>query len=257
MSPSRYRYGAWHGGPDPLAPPYDVREALDRLGDDVLAGSSPREALSSLLRRGADNLRGLDDLLRRVREQQREARQRGRLDGTLEEIRRLLDTAIGQERAALFPDPSDDARMREAELDTLPNDTARAVRGLADYQWQSPEAAATYEQIRDLLRREVLDTQFRGMKNALENASPEDMQRVKDMLADLNAMLEADARGEDTTQAFNDFMSSYGDLYPDNPQSLEELVDSLARRAAAAQRMLASMSAEQRAELANLMAAAM
>jgi uncharacterized protein with von Willebrand factor type A (vWA) domain len=255
--PSSHRYGPWSGGPDPLAPPYDVASALDRLGDDVLAGASPREALSSLLRRGADGLRGLDDLMRRVRQRQREARNRGRLDGTLEEIRALLDTAIGQERAALFPDPSDDARLRESELDALPNDTARAVRGLADYEWRSPEAAATYDRIRDLLRREVLDTQFRGMKQALEGANPEDMARVKDMLADLNAMLDADARGEDTTEAFNEFMDKYGDFFPDNPQNLEELVDSLARRAAAAQRMLASLSPEQREELANLIAAAM
>jgi uncharacterized protein with von Willebrand factor type A (vWA) domain len=252
-----YRYGAWRGGADPLAPPYDVAKALDSLGDDVLAGSSPREALSSLLRRGADGLRGLDDLMRRVRQQQREARNRGRLDGTLEEVRDLLDQAVEQERAALFPDPSDGARMREAELDTLPNDTARAVRALSDYEWKSAEAAATYEKIRDLLRREVLDSQFRGMKQALEGASPEDMQRVKDMLADLNTMLDADARGEDTTEAFGQFMDKYGDFFPENPQTLEELVDALARRAAAAQRMLASLSPEQRDELANLMVGAM
>jgi uncharacterized protein with von Willebrand factor type A (vWA) domain len=252
-----YRYGSWQGGPDPLTPPYDVARALDALGDDVLAGASPRDALSSLLRRGADGLRGLDDLMRTVRERQREARDRGRLDGTLEEVRNLLDQAIGQERATLFPDPSDDARLREAELDALPNDTARAVRELANYQWKSPEAAATYEQIRDLLRREVLDSQFRGMKQALEGASPEDMQRVKDMLADLNAALDADARGEDTSQAFDEFMGKYGDFFPENPQTLEELVDALARRAAAAQRMLASLSPEQRDELANLMATAM
>ena len=69
-------------------------------------------------------------MLRKIREQRRELRDRGRLDGTLDEVRRLLDTAIGQERAALFPDPSDDARFREATLDALPHDTARAVREL-------------------------------------------------------------------------------------------------------------------------------
>src|SRR3954451_878853 len=257
MTASGYRYGAWHGGPDPLAPPYDIAKALDTLGDDVLAGSSPNEALQSLLRRGTDGMRGLDDLMRRVRQQQREARNRGRLDGTLEQVRALLDKAIGQERAALFPDPSDEARLRESELDSVPSDPARAVRQLADYEWQSPEGAATYEEIRDLLRREVLDSQFRGMKQGLEGASAEEMQRVKDMLADLNNMLDADARGEDTSQAFGDFMQQYGDFFPENPESLEELVDALARRAAAAGRMLASLSPEQRDELAALMAAAM
>ncbi|MFL6139432.1 MAG: vWA domain-containing protein [Frankiaceae bacterium] len=256
-----YRYGAWHGGPDPLAPPYDVREALDELGDAVLDGSSPREALTDLLRQGPNGLRGLEDLLRQVRKRQREARRRGQLDGTLEEVRALLDRAIGQERSALFPDPGDDARMREAELDTLPNDTARAVRRLADYDWRSEQARETYEQIRDLLRREVLDAQFRGMKQALEGAAGDpgspDMQRVKDMLADLNAMLEADSRGDHTQAQFDEFMEKYGDFFPDSPANLEELIDSLARRAAAAQRLLQSLSPEQRQELADLMAAAM
>jgi uncharacterized protein with von Willebrand factor type A (vWA) domain len=259
MSSPAYQYGPWHEGPDPLAPPYDVAGALDEVGDAVLDGQSPAEALRDLLRRGLANRPGLDDLRRQVRQRQREARQRGRLDGTLERVRELLDRALGQERSALFPDPSDDARFRESQLDALPRDPARAVRELADYEWRSAQAKATYEEIRDLLRREVLDSQFRGMKQALERAGsdPAAMSRVKDMLADLNAMLDADARGEDVTGRFDDFMAKYGDFFPDNPQNLEELVDSLARRAAAASRLLASLSAEQRAELADLMASAL
>ena len=155
-------------------------------------------------------MRGLDEMMRKIRKRQREVRQRGRLDGTLEEARELLDKAIGQERAALFPDPSDDARLREAEIDTLPRDTARAVRELAEYDWRSQEARETYEQIRDLLRREVLDSQFRGMKQALEGAAGDpnspDMQRIKDMMSELNQMLDADSRGEHTQADFDAFM---------------------------------------------------
>jgi uncharacterized protein with von Willebrand factor type A (vWA) domain len=247
------RYGPWAGGPDPLEPPYDVAAAVDEIGESVLAGDSPREALRSLMRRGMQGRRGLDDLMRRLRERRREVRDRGRLDGTLDQVRELLDRALDEERQALFPDPSERARAAEAELDELPDDTARAVRRLAEYQWTSPDAAATYEEIRDLLRREVLDAQFRGMKEALEGANPEELQRVKDMLAALNDMLDADARGEDTAAAFEEFMRTYGDLFPDNPRTLAELVDSLARRAAAAQRMMNSLSPEQREELGNLM----
>jgi uncharacterized protein with von Willebrand factor type A (vWA) domain len=257
MSAPAYRYGAWHGGRDPLEPPFDVAAALDEMGDAVLDGASPGEALRSLLRRGAEGRRGLDDLLRDVRRRQREARSRGRLDGTLEQVREMLERALDQERAAQFPDPDDSARLAEAELDALPRDPASAVRQLGDYEWRSPEARATYDEIKDLLRREVLDSQFRGMKDALANASPQDMARVKDMLADLNAMLAADARGEHTQEQFDDFMGSYGDFFPANPQSLDELVDELARRAAAAARLLDSLTPQQREELANLMATAM
>ena len=252
-----YRYGPYTDGPDPLAPPYDARGALDALGDSVLDGSTPGDALRELQRSGVPGRRGLDDLLRRVRERQREIRSSGRLDGTLDQVRSLLDTAVGQERAELFSDPSDEARMREADLDGLPSDTAQAVRQLAGYEWRSGAARETFDRLKDLLRREVLDSQFRGMKQAMQSPDPEAMERVKDMLADLNAMLEADARGAHTGEDFERFMENYGDLFPDNPENLEELVDSLIRRMAAAERLMASLSQEQREELANLMAQAL
>src|SRR5579862_887577 len=250
---SNYRYGAYDDGPDPLAPPYDVREALDDMGERILAGDNPRDALRDLLRRGWQDRRGLEDLLRRVRERSRELRSAGRLDGMLDQARELLDEALEAERGALFPDPSDDARLREAELDTLPSDTSRAIRQLAEYDWRSPEARQKFEELRDLLRREVLDSQFKGMKQALENPDPAAMQRVKDMLADLRQMIDADARGEHTPEDFDDFMAQYGDMFPDDPQNLEELVDSLVRRMMAAERLLHSLTDEQRDELAGLM----
>ena len=250
---SGYRYGEYHDGPDPLATPFDARGALDELGDAVLDGADPGSALRDLLRRGVNGRRGLDDLLRRVRERQREVRSRGRLDGILEEARALLDTAVGQERAELFPDPGDEARLREDELDALPSDTSQAIRRLADYNWRSQAARETFERLKDLLRSEVLDSQFRGMKEVLQQPDPEAMQRVKDMLADLNQMLEADARGEHTQADFDRFMEQYGEMFPENPADLEELVDSLVRRATAAQRLVGSLTEGQRDELAALM----
>jgi uncharacterized protein with von Willebrand factor type A (vWA) domain len=250
---SGYRYGEYHEGPDPLAAPFDARGALDELGDAVLDGADPSSALRDLLRRGVNGRRGLDDLLRRVRDRQREVRSRGRLDGILEEARALLDTAVGQERAELFPDPSDEARLREDELDGLPSDTAQAIRRLADYNWRSQAARETFERLKDLLRSEVLDSQFRGMKEVLQQPDPEAMQRVKDMLADLNQMLEADTRGQHTQADFDSFMDRYGEMFPENPRDLEELVDSLVRRATAAQRLLGSLTDGQRDELAALM----
>ena len=253
----RFRYGEYLGGPDPLEPPYDVRGAVDALGESVLGGDDPASALRDLLRRGMSDHSGLDDMLRRVRERQRELRRSGRLDGILEQARALLDTAIGQERAELFPDPSDDARMREAELDSLPSDTAGAIRELSDYQWRSQAAAQTFEQLKELLKREVLDSQFRGIKEQMSQPDPEGMRRVREMMAALTDMIEADARGEHTQEDFDAFMDSYGDFFPDSPENLEQLVDSLVRRMAAAQRLLNSLSDEQREELAGLMAQAM
>jgi uncharacterized protein with von Willebrand factor type A (vWA) domain len=179
------------------------------------------------------------------------------MDGTLQEVRELLDRALEAERRELFPDPDDAARLAEAELDALPEDTAGAVRALKDFDWRSPEARQAYEQIQDLLRREVLDSSFASMKQALQNATEQDMQAVKDMVADLSQLIDAHNRGEDTDEQFADFMDKHGQFFPDDPQSIDELIDSLARRAAAQERMMAGLSAEQRAELADLMAQTM
>src|SRR3954451_21906554 len=258
--PRGYRYGKWRGGPDPLAPPYDVAAAVDEIGDQVLGGSGVREAMRDLLRRGIDGRRGVVNVAHSVRDRLRQARQAGRMDGTLEQVRQLLDQAVEAERSALFPDPDDAARLAEAELDALPQDTAGAVRALKDHQWRSPEGEAAYRQIEDLLRQEVLDSSFQGMKQALQAMQDGDsaaMQAVKDMVADLSALVDAHNRGEDTEQQFREFMDKHGQFFPDDPQSVEELIDSLARRAAAQERMLAGMSPEQRAELQDLMAQAM
>ena len=156
------------------------------------------------------------------------------------------------ERKQLARDLDDDARFAEMRMEGLPASPAAAVTELADYEWRSSEAREKYDQIKDLLGRELLDQRFAGMKQALENATPEDRERVEEMLSDLGDLLAAHARGDDTSEQFRDFMDKHGEFFPENPETVEELIDSLAARAAAAQRMLASMTPEQRAELAEL-----
>ena len=126
----------------------------------------------------------------------------------------------------------------------------------ASYDWQSQQAREDYEKIKDLLGREMLDQRFKGMKQALENATDEDRQAINEMLGDLNELLDKHRRGEDTEQDFADFMDKHGDFFPENPQNIDELMDALAQRAAAAQRMRNSMTQEQRDELDALAAQA-
>src|SRR6201991_2039825 len=220
----RYAYGPYTDGPDPLAPPVDLRAAMDEIGRDVMEGASPRSALQELLRRGMQNRRGLDELTREVWQRRSRLQRENRLDGTLQEVRELLQRALDAERDSLGRQDTDDARFREMQLDALPSDTGGAVRELDSYDWQSSDAREAYEEIRDLLGREMLDQRFAGMKQALESmqqnsdAAQAAVERIREMLDDLNNLL----------------------------------ADLLAQRAAAAQRMLNSMTPEQRAELMEL-----
>jgi len=243
------RYSAYTGGPDPLAPPVDLREALEQIGQDVMGGTSPRRALSELLRRGTKNMPGADRLAAEANRRRRELLRNNNLDGTLQEIKQLLDEAVLAERKELARALDDDARFGELQLEALPASPAKAVQELSEYQWRSGEARQKYEQIKDLLGREMLDQRFAGMKQALEGATDEDRQRVNEMLDDLNELLDKHSRGEDTQQDFQDFMDQHGEFFPENPRNVDELLDSLAKRAAAAQRFRNSLSPEQRAEL--------
>jgi len=246
------RYSRYTGGPDPLAPPVDLREALEAIGQDVMEGTSPRRALSELLRRGSKNMPGADRLAAEANRRRRELLQRNNLDGTLAEIKQLLDDAVLAERKELARALDDDARFGELQLDALSPSPAKAVQELAEYDWRSSEAREKYEQIKDLLGREMLDQRFAGMKQALENATDEDRQRVNEMLDDLNNLLDKHANGEDSQQDFDDFMAKHGEFFPENPRNIDELLDSLAQRAAAAQRFRNSLSEQQRAELDQL-----
>ncbi|WP_418345423.1 VWA domain-containing protein [Rhodococcus pyridinivorans] len=242
------RYGPYTGG-DPLAPPVDLRDALAAIGDDVMAGASPKRALRELLRRGHDGMRGLDKLAAQANRRRRQLLDRTNLDGTLHEVRELLDRAVLEERKELARALDDDARFAELRIEELPPSTAQAVQELADYDWRSAQARQDYEKIRDLLGREMLDQRFSGMKQALEGATDEDRQRISEMLEDLNDLLDKHSRGEDTEEDFEQFMAQHGEFFPENSQNVEELLDSLAQRAAAAQRLRNSLTPEQRDEL--------
>jgi uncharacterized protein with von Willebrand factor type A (vWA) domain len=230
----------------------DLGEATAQLGDEIMAGGSPRSALDELLRRGTRETSGLDELTRRLWQRRSQLQRRNRMGGTLSEVRELLDSALRKERSALFPNPADDARFAEAMLDALPSGTGAAVTELAGYDWRSSDAREDYRRIQELLGQEMLDSRFRGMKQALQDATQADVDGVAEMMSDLNDLLAAHAAGEDTRRRFSEFMGKHGQYFPENPQNTDELIDALAARSAAASRMMNAMSEEQRAELAQL-----
>jgi len=197
---------------------------------------------------------GLDELRRRLSElRRRRAERTGRPD-PLGEYRERLEGVLDEERAALAADPGDEARFEELSLDALPTPLGERIRELQERQWRSPEAGEHFEQLLDDLRRGMLDTSFRNLSESLRSTSPEDLARMKDMLADLNRLLEEKASGiGPTEEEFRRFMAEHGEFFPDGPATFDELLENLARRSLAFSRYLASLTPEQRAELAGLM----
>jgi len=250
----RGRYGQFRGGPDPLAGRPDAAAAIDDLGRRILDGQSVQEALRDLLRSGSQGRRGLSEMVREMRERHRHLRESGSMDGLLSDLREMLSSALDAERRALFPDPSDDARFAEMMLDALPDDVPRAMRELSDYEWRSDEARETYRQMQERLRRDVIDQQFAGLSRSVKDLSdPRAQAAMAEMMTDLNDLLEKHRQGAATEEDYQEFLDRHREFFPDAPETLDEFIDEMARQSAAMQRMLESMSPEQRAELAAAM----
>lgn len=245
------RYQRWDGSQDPLGADLEAGEILDEISDDVLAGDGARAALRRLLRRGLPGrVAGLDELRRRIQERRRKAARELNLDGRMEELTRQLGEILETERLELSGSEAERARMQEAFLDSLPDNPTRALKELMEYRFASPDAQQRFDELVEALRREVLDANFRNITAGLGSMTPEDLARVRSMLAELNAMIEARDRSDDYD--FPGFMQRYGDLFPENPQTLDELLEGMARRMAAMSRLLASLSPGQRQQLQEL-----
>ena len=252
---SRSRYSRWDGTQDPFGPDLPAADVLEELADDVLMGDSADSALQRLLRRGMrGRFSGLDALRRRLQQRREEEEAALNLAGPLEDLRERLEEVLERERIRLSFEPSDDARLREAFLEALPPDLPGQLSELRDYRFADAEAQRMFDQLMNELQQQVLGSYFRQLTEGMRNVTPEEMARLKDMLADLNGLLEMRERGEDTQQAFEDFMRRHADLVPGNPQTLDELLEQMARRMAAMSRLLASLSPEQQQELRDLLA---
>ncbi|MDP9298141.1 MAG: hypothetical protein M3O98_05670 [Actinomycetota bacterium] len=249
----RFRYSRWDGTQDPFGPDVAASDVLDELADDVLMGGSADRALQRLLRRGMQGrFDGLDAIRRRLRRQREREEAALDLAGPLEQVREALEEILEQERAELTTRDDDDARMRETFLDSLPPDAPGQIRELQDYRFADPTAQQAFDDLMQRLREQVLGAHFSAMAEGMRGATPEQLARFRDMLAELNAMIEKRERGALQPGDFRRFMDEYGDFFPDNPKTLDELLENMARRMAAFTSLMASLSAEQRAELQEL-----
>lgn len=252
----RTRFSRWDGTQDPFAGDFDIASILDEISDDLLSGYGAEFALRRLMRRGIQGqVGGLDQLRERIK-QMRKRMERGlNLEGPLAEVRDRLNEIVAQERSTLQPMQNEDARMREAFLDSLPPQPGQQLRELQEYRFVDPEAQQKFDQLVEEIRQQILSSYFKNLSGAIQGIDREQLQRMREMMQALNAMVAAHERGE--PYDFEGFMREYGDFFPENPRNLEELLEILARRMAAMSRLLASMSPEQRRQLQELVDAVM
>jgi len=265
---SRFNYSRWDGTQRGFE--FDAQSIVDEITDDLLYHGDVNAALRRLMQEGmrnerGDQLMGLREMMQRLRERREEIKDRGDLGGVYSEVAAELDDLVDEERhaiddALMAAEKSGDQRRAEVakesaqernfRLDMLPSDLAGKINELEHYDFQSSESKQRFEALLEKLRQQIMQQMLDQMSGAVENLTPQDMQRMKDMMAALNEMLESRERGEDPK--FEQFMENFGDFFPENPQTLDELLEIMAQRMANAQAMLNSMTPEQRDQMRQL-----
>jgi uncharacterized protein with von Willebrand factor type A (vWA) domain len=265
---TRFTYSRWDGTQRGFD--LDADAIMDQITDDLLYHGDLNSALRRLMQNGLKDregrdMQGLRELMDKLRQRRREMLEQHDLGGVFDEIADELRQVVDTERRTLDElsrqaRESGDARRQEVteqamaerhmELDLLPPDLAGQVRELQEYDFTSSEARQRFEELMEKLREQLMQRFVNQMSEGVQNMSPEQMQRMKDMMSALNDMLAKRERGEDP--GFEQFMERFGDFFPENPQNLDELLELMAQRMAAMQSMLNSMTPEQRAQLRGL-----
>jgi uncharacterized protein with von Willebrand factor type A (vWA) domain len=268
FSRANFTYSRWDGTQQGFE--FDADAAFDDMTDELLYHGDVNAALRRMMQEGlrdrnGEQLQGLRELLDKLRQERQDRLDRHDLGGVYDEIKAELDDIVDEERHAIenarrdAQNSGDERRAQNAQaaaddrnmrLDLLPDDLAGKVRELDAYNFESAEAKQRFDQLMDKLRDQLMQQMVDQMSGAMQNMTPEDMARMKDMMAALNEMLEKHQRGEDP--GFEQFMEQYGDFFPENPESVEELLEQMAKRMAAMQAMMNSMTPEQRAQLQQL-----
>jgi uncharacterized protein with von Willebrand factor type A (vWA) domain len=286
----RYRYTMWDGSQAPFMNP-SPEDVLDGLTDHLLQGGDLNKALRMLMQRGMMNrqgqiMPGMQDILKRVRQTKEELLQQYNPDGILTDLQRQLDDIVARERQALadqraatrqrasqIDDEAADAdqqraneerAIREMEdivaehLETLdhlpPRDVGETIRRLTSYDFVDRQAKADFDALVQSLQQQAMASLFQMLKQRLQQLTPEDVQRLRQMIEDLNELLERRAMGEADERDFQEFLERHRQLFPDGtPPSLDAFLEQMARQMEAMQALLNSMSEDMRQALQELM----
>ena len=266
--PSRFNYSRWDGTQQGFE--FDAQSLIDELTDDLVHHGDVNAALRKLMQDGmrndrGENLMGLREMMQKLREKRNEIKDRGDLGGVYKEIADELNDLVDEERHAIdqaLKDAlksgnerrselaKDSAEQKNFRLDMLPEDLAGKINELEHYDFQSQQAQQRFEALLEKLRNQLMQQYLDQASSAINEMTPAEMQRTKDMMAALNEMLNRRERGEDPE--FEKFMQKFGDFFPENPKNLDELLEIMAKRMANAQAMLNSMTPEQRDQMRQL-----
>ena len=277
-SAHRVAYSRWDGTQTGFD--FSTSDLFAQMNDDLLYHGDVNAALRRLLQQGFDvdgqHLQGLREMMEQLRRRRQERLEQHDLGGVYDDIAQELRDVVDMERDALDDLASSAAEsgderwtaittetvaQRRFQLDMLPPDLAGQIKELENYQFTSSEAQQRFDDLVEQLRQQLMQNYVNQMTDGMNNLSPEDLARAKDMMAELNNLLEKRRMADEQLPAdvtdpaernrmlderlqsdFDSFMDRFGDFVPENPRTLSELLEVMARRMAAMSAMMASMT---------------
>ncbi|MBI4340157.1 MAG: VWA domain-containing protein [Chloroflexi bacterium] len=275
-----FRYARWDGTQRIFE--LDQDTVMDELSEDLLAHGDVQRALRNMFQRGirgreGDSQEGLRQLRERLRQRRQENLDRYNLNSVFKDIQEKLQNIVKKERegidrrvqesrqqaaenADLEPQQKQKlldmmeqrANRNRERLDQLPENPGGMIKDLSSYDFMDDEARQEFQDLLDSLKKQMMQNYFQNMKQQLQSLTPQDMSALRDMLKDLNQMLQDKMMGREPN--FQGFMDKWGQMFGDNrPQSLEELMEQMARQMGQMQSLMDSMSPEMRRELEQMM----
>ena len=142
------------------------------------------------------------------------------------------------------------AKRKQDYLDKLPQDIPGQIKGLSEYDFMDDEAREKFKELMDSLQQQMMQQFFQGMQQSLQNMTPEDIAKMREMIRDLNKMLRDRQEGREPD--FDSFMQKHGEYFP-GVNSLDDLIEQMQQQMAAMQGIMDNLSPEQRQELQDLM----
>ena len=273
IAPRRHRFEVWDGTQDPLGD--DTSALFDRLAEDVFRGWDFETALRRLLSQGwrdrdGRRFNGLEEMMEQLRRRRQQQLERFSLDNVFADIEEKLDNVLRLERAGITerlesaPDERAQrilervASKRRETLDQLPAEPAGAIRELQGYEFMDPTAEQAFRKLLDEIKQGVVDTYFKQMTQQMQQMSEQDVSALREMLADLNALVRQKLEGIHPAQLqhnYESFLQRWGALFPDAPSTFDEFLEQLRRQMARMDSLMQSLSPEMRRQLEELAAA--
>ena len=144
------------------------------------------------------------------------------------------------------------ANKKKDFLGTLPEDVAGQVKQLQNYEFMDPEAQEKFNELLESLKKAMTETFFKDMYEQIANMGPEELERMKNMVSDLNQMLQDKMQGREPD--FDGFMDKYGEFFGDNPpKSLDELIAQMQHQMGQMQSLMDSLPGDMRQQLSDLL----